>query len=306
MKMVKKILFGSLVLAAALTFASCGETQDEGDSFDGDKIDFVHDGTSGLYYRSFKSTSTKHYSANATITIEDADNVTSATKPNGTAIESKAGLGFVFGLEEIKDAPVVYKIKKDKKTGEIKYNSDGTYKTEKVKFYNFGVASVRWNHTINSAQWYVSWCTNVPDSVFNYNDSSSFYDGTLAALPENTGVTIPGSAADNEICIVDDGAGGWNTISGISLKEDGSLGALIKTVANENGSYTVQLMDKDAPDTVIATGTVPAAETGLSEKTQKLIGRYLTVYKSQTIKGKIEYSDVHGNVIPADYDIIYE
>lgn len=306
MKMVKKILFGSLVLAAALTFASCGETQDEGDSFDGDKIDFTHDGASGDYYRSFKSTSTKHYSANATITIEDADNVVSASDSRGRAVAAKAGLGFVFGLEEIKDAPVVYKIKKDKKTGEIKYNSDGTYKTEKVKFYNFGVASVRWNHTDNTAQWYISWCTNVPDSVFNYNSSPSFYDGSLALLPENTGVSIPGSSADNEICIVDDGAGGWKDVASLSLKEDGSLAVLIKTVANENGSYTVQLMDKDAPDTVIDTGTVPAAETGLSEKTQKLIGRYLTVYTSQTIKGKIEYSDVHGNVIPADYDIIYE
>ncbi len=272
MKMVKKILLGTLAVATILAFASCGLKQDEEKAFNGDKIEFTHDGTSGTYYRSFKATSTKHYSVNAKVTIENAANYTATT-----GVSAKAGLGFVFGLEEVTPPTPVKKM------------VNGTEKT--VKFYNFGVASVRYNAAASKSQWYVMWCKNVPDTVFNYNDNTAFSDSSLTGAPTHVPSYIkPTSDA-------------WQDISNLTLV-DGNLVALIRSVANTDGSYKIELYD--SKDVKIDECTIPASTTGLTARTQKLIGRYLTVYKSQSVKGKIEYSDFSGNVIPADYGIELE
>jgi hypothetical protein len=303
MKMVKKILLGMALTAAVISFVSCGVKQDEEKAFNGENIEMTHNGKSsdkGTYYRSFASTKTKHYSANAKISIENADSLT--TFDENVKVESKAGLGFVFGLEEVaKDSNVVKYVYDEDFNAETK--SDGSKKTEKVKFYDFGVASVRWNAKTNKAQWYVSWCKNVPDSVFNYNPNGAFADTALEKMPENAEATIPVAHEDE---IVKGTSGAWKDIAALELAEDGSFNAMIQTKANEDGSYTVNLCKIDDPDTVIDTTTIAAAKTGLTEKTQKLIGRYLTVYWKQTVKGKIEYEDISGNVIPADYDVVLE
>ncbi len=303
MKMVKKILLGMALTTAVISFVSCGVKQDEEKAFNGENIEITHNGKSkdkGLYYRSFASTKTKHYSANAKISIENADSLT--TFDENVQVDAKAGLGFVFGLEEVaKDSNVVKYVYDD--DFKIEKKSDGTNKTEKVKFYDFGVASVRWNAKTNKAQWYVSWCKNVPDSVFNYNPNGAFKDTALKDMPENAEATIPVAHEDE---IVKGTSGAWKDIAALELAEDGSFNAMIQTKANEDGSYTVNLCKIDDPDTVIDTTTIAAAKTGLTEKTQKLIGRYLTVYWKQTVKGKIEYEDISGNVIPADYDVVLE
>lgn len=271
MKMVKKILLGMAFTAAVLSFVSCGVKQDEEKAFDGENIDFTHDGTSGNYYRSFASTKTKHFSANAKITIEDADTI--VTK---SGVVSKAGFGFVFGLEDVTGN---YDVK----------DSEGN----KVTFYDFGIASVRWDAVNNKAQWYVSWCKNVPDTVFNYNNNTGFEDSTLVG-------TAP-QASEAEIVKGD--ATAWKDLSALKLVE-GNLKAVIKTVANDDGSYKVMLFDNE--ENKMGEATISKAVTGLNEKTQKLIGRYITVYNGQSVKGTIEYEDISGNVIPADYDVVIE
>ena len=293
MKMVKKILLlGTLAIAASLTLASCGVKEDEEKAIKkSGKIELTHNG-SKKYYRSFAATDTKHYSANAVITIEDAANYAPKdAEGKKLGVSAKAGFGFVFGLEESN---------KDKN---IKKTVDGEEK--KVTFYDFGVASVRWNAEKNTAEWYVSWCKNVPDTVFNYTDLRDFKDTSLVGAPEAI-----------EEYIVDDGAGGWKVVSNLKLKDDGSLVAMIKTDAKEDGSYTVTLCDEEGNKiTGTDTGTISNTLTGFTKKVdgvdkpsklQKLIGRYITVYYKQSVTGTIKYLDVNGNLIPAEDYIVLE
>lgn len=137
------------IAALSFGFASCGESEDESNAFNGEEISLSNTDTTKndngkKYYRSFRGTKTKHYSANALITINNA-----ATTAN--SLESAAGYGFLFGLEETtstvnKDADTTY------------YESyDSTTKKfgDKAKFYTFGIASVRWNAKNKTAEWYL-------------------------------------------------------------------------------------------------------------------------------------------------------
>lgn len=277
MKMVKKILLGLAATAALLTFVSCGEKEDEEKAFKGEKINYSNtekDDTGKYkykYYRSFDTTSTKHYSANAKITIEDAANVADVTNDDGK-VKAKAGFGFVFGMKEVtdKDHPITKTVNGKEVT---------------VKFYDFGVASVRYNYITKNVEWYVDWETNVPDTAFNNTNLANFNDDSLLNAP------VQKEYGDTT----------WKSVNGYGLK-DGKLIAVIKTVANKDGSYTVTLCDEDGNKISNATPVELEKEwTGLTENTQRYIGRYITVYTGQTAKGTIEYSDIAGNVIPADY-----
>ena len=91
---------------------------------------------------------------------------------------------------------------------------------------------------------------------------------------------------------------------------------MIKTVANDDGSYTVTLCDEEGNKiTGTDTGTIPQTKTGFTKKVnnvdtpsklQKLIGRYITVYNKQSVTGTIKYLDVNGNLIPAEDYIVLE
>ncbi len=297
MKMVKKILLGSLVLAAALALTSCGEKQDEEKAIKKDgTVKYTNNGKAN-YYRSFSSTSSKHYAADAVITIENADTLATT---DGNVV-STAGFGFVFGLEEVTS--------KFPKVQTPKLNDDGTPKTNKkseivyrdVKYYTFGIAALRYNAKDKKAQYYISWVENVPDTVFNYNDSTDFEDKTLAAW--NPGVTLP--VTDETQCVPLSGA--WKDIdtAELDVDENGTLVGMFKTEALDGGKYSVTLCKAD--ETIIGyPSVIDSSITGLTKKEQKLIGRYITVYKNQTAKGSIKYQDVEGNVIPDEEYIVYE
>ncbi len=148
-EILKNFLGGVAIAALSFGFASCGESEDESNAFNGEEISLSNTDTTKndngkKYYRSFRGTKTKHYSANALITINNA-----ATTAN--SLESAAGYGFLFGLEETtstvnKDADTTY------------YESyDSTTKKfgDKAKFYTFGIASVRWNAKNKTAEWYL-------------------------------------------------------------------------------------------------------------------------------------------------------
>lgn len=268
MKMVKKILFGLAIAAAAFTLAGCLPTEDPDGALKSENIEFTQDSSKGQFYRSFKSTATKHYSANAEIKIDNPKAPEALSTNNAVAT-----FGFVFGLEEHKHDPEV-------KTT----NAEG--KEEKVKFYDFGIAAVRYNRKSSKIEWYVSWCEDAPDTLFGYNDASEFE------------TKIDGVKYGKETQIIPT-SGFFKQVSSLSLTDDDKLDVVIKTVANEDGSYKVSLCNADGDEK--DSTTISKAVTGFEGKTQKYIGRYLTVYSGETVKGSIKYTDVNGNLIPAEY-----
>ena len=285
---LSKVLFGSAVLAALMFgFASCGENEDESNAFDGEEISLSNTDTTkndngNKYYRSFAGTKTKHYSANALITINNAGTTSNSY---GAA----AGYGFLFGLEETTSAV-------NTAAGTTYYESyDSSTKKfgDKAKFYTFGIASVRWNAASKTAEWYVSWCENVPSTCFNYTP----YSGFSGAVYDANGKSV---TVGKETEIVKGNSSAWKAVSGFSLT-DSSLVAQIRVVAKDDGSYTVGLYKNAEATSAIDTGTILASTTGFTATPQKDIGRYISVYAGQTTTGKIAYSDISGNPIPADY-----
>lgn len=274
MKMLKKILLGTLVLATALAFTSCGLSEDQEKAISSSgKVNYTNDSTKN-FYRSWVATKTKHLDADAIITIEDADNYVPLQKnSDNTPVVAKGVFGFIFGLEEVTN-----------KYDPVKKNVDG--KDVTVKFYDFGIAGVRWNAADDKVQWYVSWCKNVPNTVFNFTDSSGFADEDLPS----------GSPAALEKVVL-----GWTDIdtSDLNLDIDNNLAAIIKTQATDTGGYTVNLCTKEGR--AISTANISNTDTGYPNgKIQRLIGRYITVYKNQTLKGSIKYDDINAGVIPED------
>ncbi len=274
---LSKIFWGGVALAAlSLGFISCGESEDDDGAIDGESISYTNSSTENIY-RSFKSTKTKHYSANALITINNATSTVNSNK-------AVAGYGFLFGLEET--------TKTVNESANTTYYEDSANKT-KASFYTFGIAAVRWNATDSTAEWYVSWCKNVPSTCFNSTSSTDF-SGTVYATNSTTATTC-----GDETQVVKGSSNAWKAVSGFSLT-DSSFIAQIRVVANDDGSYTVGLYQNTEADSALDTGTITT--TGFTAKTQKDIGRYITVYPSQSTTGKIKYSDISGNPIPADYN----
>ncbi len=263
-------------------FASCGENEDEENAISGETISYTNSDSSNLY-RSFATTKQKHYSANALITI---NNPTAKVTDTNNA---NAAYGFVFGLEETTDAV--------NEAANTTYYEDNAQQT-KAKFYTFGIATVRYNAKDSKAEWYVSWCKNLPSTNFGTNSNSGF-GGTVY---DANGTSKEFSASDVETQIVpSSGSDPYATVSGLSLT-DATLVAQIRVVAGTDGSYTVGLYSSATATTALATATVSNTTTALSAKTQKYIGRYVTVYSGETASGKIQYSDISGNPIPADYE----
>lgn len=247
------VLLSSAVAAALVFgFAGCADGSDDGDAINGENIEFTHgqktdtvteeDSAGYNYYRGFKTTKTNHYSSNALITIENPALSETSKYPDGSAITSNAGLGFVFGEYD----------------SSVNVTEDSS--TKSVKLYTFGIASVRYNVSTKKVQWYVSW------------------------VKETQIVPTSGYWKDTDISLT-----------------DGNLVVKVAVTANDDGSYKVELQNEDG-STTYDTATVSNEVTGFSKKLQQRIGRYLTVYYKQSVKGSIAYSDIQGNPIPADYE----
>lgn len=280
MKLSKVLLSSAVAAALVFGFAGCADGSDDGDAINGENIEFTHgqktdtvteeDSAGYNYYRGFKTTKTNHYSSNALITIENPALSETSKYPDGSAITSNAGLGFVFGEYD----------------SSVNVTEDSS--TKSVKLYTFGIASVRYNVSTKKVQWYVSWVKETPETVFGYNNSSNFTDklGTDETEYGKETQIVPTS-------------GYWKDTD-ISLT-DGNLVVKVAVTANDDGSYKVELQNEDG-STTYDTATVSNEVTGFSKKLQQRIGRYLTVYYKQSVKGSIAYSDIQGNPIPADYE----
>ena len=276
------------IAALSFGFVSCGESEGDDDAFNGEEIslsntDSTKNDSGKKLYRSFAGTKTKHYSANALITINNA-----ATVNNSSKYVSAAGYGFLFGLEETTST-----VNSEADTTYYESYDSGTF-GDKAKFYTFGIASVRYNATSGTGEWYVSWCENVPSTCFNYTTYAGFEGAVYDASGNST------KKGEETTVVKGSGSDAWKAISGLSLT-DSNFVAQIRVVANDDGSYTVGLYKDATATSALDTGTISASTTGFEKKTQKDIGRYITVYAGQTTTGKIEYSDISGNPIPADY-----
>ena len=274
MKMVKKILLGMAFTAAVLSFVSCGIKEDEQKAIDGEDIGYTNFNNDDVNpdhknYRAFVTTQTKHYDAIAEITIDNPEEVNGSKGAN-------AVLGFVFGVKEHVHSP------------KVKISKDG--ETKDVTFYDFGIAGVRWNKNKGKVEWYVSWCEDVPNTIIGFNNDTAF--GNIEITDVNG---LVGTFGTETVIVPDTGI--FEDVA-IPLT-DGKLKISIKTQANNDGGYTVKLCN--AEGTTVKTANIDSSDTGITSKEERYIGRYLSVYYGESIKGVIKYSDVNGNVIPADY-----
>lgn len=282
---LSKLILTTLAAAAVIGFAGCKLSEDEEKAFNGENFSLVEDGTKGNYYRSFACTVQKHYSANATLTVNNAAQVVGKDSDN----VAQGVAGFVFGVKKLSKENYFVK------------QQDGSYKKQKVDFYDFGIVSVRYNAHSEKVQWYVDWEKNVPDTVFNYNNSADF---SGALYSDATGTEAENSPFGSETKIKPT-SGNWADTS-LELT-NGNLVAFVKVIAEDDGGYKVTLCDSLG---VSVSGCenilINAATTGMDTKTQCYIGRYISVYKNQTMTGSVQYSDIQGNLIPAEYGIIEE
>lgn len=250
------IILAAAALVAAMALAGCKLSEDEEDAISGEDITYKNASTTN-YYRSFKATATKHYSADPVITINNP--ATIATSSN----DANAVYGILFGLEET--TPTGY--------------------TGTSKFYNFGIASVRWNQTTEKAEWYVSWCKEVPDAAFNATTSSGF------------SATVDGTLYGTETQIIPT-SGTFESVTGTALSSN-KLSVMIKITANDStaaGSYTVKLCDSTGSSTY-STANIPSSTTGFTTRTQRKIGRYFCVYGGEEASASIKYTNVQGAAI---------
>jgi len=266
---LSKILLTAVAAVSVIGFASCGNQGNVGQ-----KINKTNDSTEYKFVREWSKTTTKHYKATAIIKNENPTVLADPTYPGyekGKDVIANATLGFLFGLEE---------------------DTETEKEVAGTKFYNFGIAAVRYNTVAKKNQWYVSWVKAAPETVFKTNNSSNFTDTLkLSDGSEKTFGTeteVKATWSDAKFDLIDD-----------------ELVASIVVTANDDGSYKVDLMD-EKQETLYDSATISNSVTGLTEKTEKFIGRYVTVYSGQTVQGSIKYKDIEGNVIPDYEEIVFD
>ena len=277
MKLSKIFKIGVVaLLATSMCFVACKKEEDDENAIDGNKISLTN--TSEANYRGFQSLKTKHTSSTATITIKNPTEI-----KNGTA---NSVIGFVFGLEEVKaaDLPSNYPAEA------FQLQKDGTYKKKTITYYNFGVAGVRYNKN-GQLQWYVSYCKNIPNTIFGYNTSGDFKSKIFVDAEGNLSADYYGD--ETEIIAAFEKLN-YNLVNG-------TVQVRIQVKINEDGKYTVTLQDQQGEQ--IAGSTVAQVPVqGLTKTTQKEIGRYVTVYSGETVDATMTFSDTVGNPIPVTED----
>lgn len=281
MKISKLLKVGAFaLLAASLCFVGCKKEEDEENAISGDNISMTHDGSSKKYYRAFSTTSTKHFSATAKITINNADTVKNSSN------NANCALGYVFGLEEVEVKAGTDVKLSNGSSHTVTTNLLKTEDGKTPKFYKFGVVGIRYNKNLGKPQWYVSWFENIPSTAFNYTNS----DNLGADLMDGTTKLTVGY--ENGIV---DSNGAWQDFS-LNLTDAKALSVTVVSEAKDDGSYAITLKDA-AGTSSIATATVSNSYTGVSEKTQRKLGRYTTVYTGETASGVIKLEDVSGAAV---------
>lgn len=277
MKLSKMILSGLFAASLVFGFTGCAEEEDENGmlkvSGSTCTIDYTNTSTDN-YSRGFKSLKTKHYDA-----ICKISNTTTANKASGDGV-----MGYIFALTQ---------------------NTDKTY--------NFGLAGVRNNN--GTVQGYVSYFKNVSGKYLssgkNFADSNGVLVGESDCLATEVDITKAALSTTS-----------WKELKTSAGKE---FDIWIDVIANDGkstgrtgtkGSYTVTFYTSDPGRTTSASGsnttytdesgkvasyTVSADDTGLTEMTQLDLGFYANVYSSSTLTGSWALSDIEGSGEPIEY-----
>lgn len=269
MKMVKKILFGLVAVAAVLSLASCGIKKDDPEG--------IIKGTAGNYsvnykydgdgeYRAYKSTAYQHAGALVKVTFDkDAD-----------AGNSKFGI--IFGLEE-------------KNTGK--------------DFYIVGVGP---NPAGSGGKYYVSRfekIANIQAPNFGADDEyESYVSKTTGENGEKE--TIWSRDANNGLCTCDlftDNDGNSYTYIWYQIKMDGSYAIKIGDMTNDNVTAWKNKTDDQmkSSEPTFKTGaksiTIPQSATKItpwdgtanSKAPQEAVAVYARVQGSKTLNGKVKF-----------------
>ncbi len=312
MKMVKKILFGLVVITTLLTLTGCPKdlndflNNDDDDQVDTDQmVGDVITGTAGNAKiekandtlnnaRDIQLLATKHYGSRAKIIQQDID-------PNN----AHGVQGFVFN---------VVKHKAGDEVGTRVYDAN---------MVDFMVVSIGY---AGGPNYYISAyrnITNLQATNFGASEASSAANFLKATTPvEYVIVAQPSSSTGVR------GKRTPNLPTGAYKYDEDELTVTINVVAEEDGSYTVQFYD---PAKVISSTTggwvsslklkdidpafekeIPATVTGYTEKTQTFIGVYANVYPYHNtandtneefkLKGSWRLSGIKGEAEVAEFE----
>ena len=285
MKMVKKILLGMVATAAVLTFASCGQREEAGNSEMIDvnagsskaSIDYTNDGDSVT--RGFKTLQTKHLDALCTIETTVTDLVAGKNaKANGT-------MGYIFNI--VKDA-------NDK--------------------YSFTIAGVRYNQVSGAVEAYVETFKNVAkDNLEKELTDGVHASGSKAWGTSDFGFTLLTKAEVDVALAAQTTTPKKLTLYIDVIANDGATTGRTGTA----GTYTVNFYTQDpkrksssksynlewenntgtngpeASFTIQPTevNTTYDATKGLTSM-QADVGFYANVYAGQTLKGTWQFSQI--------------
>ena len=281
MKLSKKVIAAmsaAVLLAMAGTFVSCGEDDDdeEGAISGSNKnytVSYTNEGSDT--YRAYNTTTFKHLGELVKITIN-----------NQTASSVDGAMGFIWDLQDSKDAPSV---------------TEGTTVTKPAatEGKNFLVVAVRNN--AGKLEYYVSKYFNVTDlQAKNFGASKtveSHKDGILATEPVELTVSVP-----------DANNGGFTKITDATI-EDGNINVWLDVYPVYDGSkygikysetayagdvpgafivdvYTSDPTATDSTKTTAASVTVYPDDSGYSAKPdQHYLGVYTNILSGKTLNG---------------------
>ncbi len=263
MKMVKKILFGLVAVAAVLSLASCGIKKDDPEG--------IIKGTAGNYsvnykyenadttatYRAYKPTGFKHAGALVKVTFNAAD----------LANIGNSKFGLIFGLKETK-------------------NGD-----QKIRdFYIIGLGAEK--HNEEYGKYYVSKYENVVDIQAENFGAPEDGGAAAAGKPQETvkvGITNCSLPKDGE----------GNVYAYIWYQANNTTGAYDWKILNMEDSAATEWQTKQDTDkrgnsptgTPIAYGSITGAfePCDANKEPQDYIAVYARVQGSKTLNGKVNF-----------------
>ena len=289
MKMVKKILLGTLAVAAILSFAGCQRETAGNDELikvnsasSKASIDYTNDGD--VVTRGFKSLNTKHLDAICKIEMEVTDLVDKTV--DGNKIVSNGTMGYIFNI--VKGA--------DEK-------------------YAFSIAGVRYNQSTGEVQAYVESFSGIEAAKLEESLEGGVVATGLPDYGKSFGFTLlPKAAVDALLTATPGKITLWiDLVANGKASADATAYPQGRERAGKDGSYTVSFYAADparksSATTYDLTYTNPAplktcyveadnvnakydATKGLTSM-QSDVGFYANVYAGQTLKGTWEFSEI--------------
>ncbi len=282
MKMVKKILLGTLTLAAVLTFAGCGTREEAGNSEMiqvnvGSKkasIDYTNDGNTTS--RGFKSLQNQHLDAIVHITT----NVNTMDSSTANDLKANGVMGYIFNIK----------------------------KNESTNKYDFSIAAVRYNQNTSKTEAYVETFHDVDgdkleDQLPLGEHATSDKEWETNAFGFDLGITPVNGKIDVWIDVVAN--------DGVTEGRDGTAGTYTVRFFNDNPGRTKNVSnyaltysnDVNPLKATLTIGTDDVSnkfgtDTGDNANIKNLkamqadIGFYANVYAGQNVTGEWKFDAI--------------